>query len=289
MKTLSALVLSLSLLSACERAETQPAVVEPTVEQTGSALTANTTANREALNRLGVGWTLIAPGLAEKRTHSGTMHAALNEQGNEALRARLRDSLAVAEAAFAKEPTAEREAQVRQLREAVAQPTPTLPKSAPGEGTTAGIGLSTNFTGYGTCTGGGPTGTFRVTSTSDWSAPFPVLGEAAAVSGGWDSWYGYTASSGSSSTTRESSGPCGTPITGWHGHRVSGTDPATGSAVKAEGALWLMSCTPDCAPPPPPPSICGPGYVLCSDYCGEERCYRGTSCPARTPKPWICP
>lgn len=289
MKTLSALVLSLSLLSACERAETRPAVVEPTVEQTGSALTANTTANREALNRLGVGWTLIAPGLAEKRTHSGTIHAALNEQGNAALRARLRDSLAVAEAAFAKEPTAEREAQVRQLRKAVAQPTPTLPKSAPGEGTTAGIGLSTNFTGYGTCTGGGPTGTFRVTSTSDWSAPFPVFGEAAAVSGGKDSWYGYTASSGSASTTVESSGPCGVAISGWHGHRVSGIDPATGSAVKAEGAFWLMSCTPDCAPPPPPPSICGPGYVLCSDYCGEERCYRGTSCPARTPKPWICP
>lgn len=289
MKTLSAIVLSLSLLSACDRTESPSAVVDPTVEQTGTALSADATTDRDALNRLGAGWTLIAPGLAEKRTQGGTMHAALNEQGNAALRARFRDSLAVAEAAFAKEPTAEREAQVQQLRGAVAQPTTALPKSAPAEGTTAGIGLWTNFTGYGTCTGGGPTGTFRVTSTSDWSAPFPVLGEAAAVSGVKDSWYGYTANSGSASTTVESSGPCGTPITGWHGHRVSGTDPATGSAVKAEGAFWLMSCTPDCAPPPPPPSICGPGYVLCSDYCGEERCYRGTSCPARTPKPWICP
>lgn len=285
MKTLSAIVLSLSLLSACDRTESPSAVVDPSVEQTGTALTADATADRDALNRLGAGWTLIAPGLAEKRTQGGTMHAALNEQGNAALRARFRDSLAVAEADFAKEPTAEGEAQVRQLREAVAQPTPTLPKSAPGEGTSAGIGLSTNFTGYGTCTGGGPTGTFAVTSSTEWSAPFAVFGEAAAVSGAVSTWNGFTASSGTVATTATSSGPCGAPITGWHGHRVSGTDPATGSAVKAEGAFWLMSCTPSCARP----SICGPGKVLCSDYCGEEFCHLGTSCPVKTPKPWLCP
>lgn len=285
MKTLRTLLLTLSLIPACDRVDSQPPVAEPTVEQTGFALTQSATADRDALKRLGAGWTLVGPGLAEKRTPSGTIHVAMNEEGNESLRARFRESLAVAEAAFAKEPTAEREAQVRQLRKAVAQPTPTPPKSAPVEGTTAGLGLSTNFTGYGTCTGGGPTGIFRTTSTSDWSAPFPVFGEAAAVSGGKDSWFGYTASSGSASTTVESSGPCGAPITGWHGHRVSGTDPATGSAVKAEGAFSLMSCTPDCVPP----SICGPGYVLCSDRCGEEFCYRGTYCPAPTPKPWLCP
>ena len=285
MKTLSAIVLSLSLLSACDRTESPSAVVDPAVEQTGTALTADATAAREALNRLGAGWTLIAPGLAEKRTQGGTMHAALNEQGNAALRARFRDSLAVAEADFAKEPTAEREAQVRQLREAVAQPTPTLPKSAPGEGTTAGIGLSTNFTGYGTCTGGGPTGTFAVTSITEWSAPFAVFGEAAAVSGAVSTWNGYTASAGTVSTTATSSGPCGTPITGWHGHRVSGTDPATGSAVKAEGAFWLMSCTPNCAPLPPP-WCSGPGERICQDNCGDEYCSKGTSCP--TPRPRFC-
>lgn len=288
MKTLSAIVLSLSLLSACDRTESPSAVVDPAVEQTGSALTADATTDREALNRLGAGWTLIAPGLAEKRTHSGTMHAALNEQGNAALRARFRDSLAVAEAAFAKEPTAEREAQVRQLREAVERPAPALPKSAPSEGTTTGIGLATNFNGYGTCLGGGPVGTFTVTSTSDWSAPFAVLGEAAAVSGAKDTWNGYTATSGSVSTTVTSSGPCGVAIPGWHGHLVSGIDPATGSGVRSAGAFWLMSCTPDCAPLPP--AWCnGPGERICSDYCGEEFCYRGTYCPARTPKPWICP
>lgn len=288
MKTLRTILLTVSLLPACDRADAQPSAIASAVERSGSALTQDATADREALKRLGAGWTLIAPGLAEKRTQSGTMHAALNEQGNESLRARFRESLAVAEEALAKEPTTEREAQVHQLREAGAQRPTALPKSAPAEGTTAGLGLWTNFTGYGICTGGGPIGKFSVTSSTEWSAPFPVRGEAAAMSGTVITWKDYTASSGSVSTTAESSGPCGVAIPGWHGHRVSGTDPATGSGVLSEGAFWLMSCTPDCAPPPP--AWCsGPGERICGDYCGEEFCYRGTTCPSRTPKPWICP
>ena len=247
-----------------------------TTQGVGSAQEETPEGKKQAstLRLLGPGWRLVAPGLAEKRTDHGIMLAALDEQGADWLRGQFRQTLSAVESQFAKEPTAERESQVRSLRAALTMEVrPVSSYGSRGDAAT-GSELSTSFSGSGTCTGGAATGSFTVVSTSSWSSSFPVFGEAAAVAGGNNTWNGDTAPSGSVSTSVTTSGACGSAIPGWHGHRVSGTDPRTGSFVKAEGAFILMSCTPDCW-------CAGPGQRICLDSCGEEYCYSGTSCPSR--------
>ena len=260
-----------------EQAEARSTASAGTTQAVGFAQEETPEGNNQAstLRLLGPGWRLVAPGLAEKRTDHGTMQAALDEQGAEWLRGQFRQTLSAVESQFAKEPTAERESQIRSLRAAMTMEARPVSSSGSRSDAAAGAELSTSFSGSGTCNGGAATGSFTVVSTSNWSSSFPVFGEAAAVAGGTDTWNGYTASSGSVSTSVTTSGACGSAIPGWHGHRVSGTDPSTGSFVKSEGAFILMSCTPDCW-------CAGPGQRICLDSCGEEYCYSGTSCPHRS-------